>query len=123
MNPETRAIVITRAHERCELCGGTLTQGMSIHHRKPRQMGGSKTAWINEPVNLLAVCGSGTTGCHGRIESLRRLSYEYGWLVHQGTRPHEIPFCDLQGRWFLLHDDLKLTIQLPQNPPNPTSST
>ena len=31
--------------------------------------------------NGLAVCGSGTTGCHGRIERNRRASFDAGFLV------------------------------------------
>ena len=38
--------------------------------------------WLNEPNNLMTVCGSGTTGCHGMIHANPEQSYAYGWLVH-----------------------------------------
>jgi 5-methylcytosine-specific restriction endonuclease McrA len=44
----------------CSVCGGTWD---SLHHILPRSKGGDDVA-----VNLAPVCGSGTTGCHGRLE-------------------------------------------------------
>lgn len=56
--------------------------GWSIHHRVPRGAGGAKhVPWINLPANLLLLCGSGTTGCHGWIEKHRAESIEKGWLM------------------------------------------
>jgi 5-methylcytosine-specific restriction protein A len=85
----TRDIVWERAGGRCELCGGSLAgiQGFSRHHRLPRRMGGSSRPELNTPANLLLVCGSGTTGCHGRIESRRAQAYEDGLLLHEGADP------------------------------------
>jgi hypothetical protein len=86
---------------------------MNIHHRKPRQMGGSRMAWLNEPENLLMLCGSGTTGCHGWIESHRTDGYHFGWLLRTGSLPHLTPFCDLYGNWNLLIGHDKLRINMP----------
>lgn len=52
----------------------------SVHHRQPRGMGGSSLD-VNRASNLLLLCGSGTTGCHGMVESQRVLAYAHGWLV------------------------------------------
>lgn len=113
---EARAALIARAKGSCEICYGPLSMGMSIHHRKPRQMGGSTAPWINDPENLLVICGSGVTGCHGRVESFRITSYDNGWLVRTGFRPVEVPFVDGTGQWFLLHGHDKLPITFPHNP-------
>ena len=88
----TRNMVLERANYRCELCNKSfIGVGMSIHHRKPRQMGGTKNPKINNASNLLAVCGSGTSGCHGKIESNREEAYKNGHLVHSYEDPAEVP--------------------------------
>lgn len=56
-------------------------------------MGGSKAAWVNLAANLLLLCGSGTTGCHGWVEGHRADSIDLGWLVSRlgVLRPAEVP--------------------------------
>jgi hypothetical protein len=54
-------------------------------------MGGTKDPSINSPANILFLCGSGTEGCHGWVESNRETSYEMGLLVHRNDDPDEIP--------------------------------
>jgi hypothetical protein len=76
-------------------------------------MGGNKSEWINRLENLLLVCGSGTTGCHGDVESHREQSYETGRLIRSGGIPWEVPFMDLHGHWWLLNGDDKIVIALP----------
>lgn len=50
----------------CVSCGTPVRPGgYSIHHRLDRSLGGR-----NEFPNLLTLCGSGTTGCHGRVTDL-----------------------------------------------------
>lgn len=71
------------------MCGRALRfEGRSIewslHHRTARQMGGSKLWWLNLPGNLIVLCGSGTTGCHGWVESHREHAEERGFLVRRG---------------------------------------
>lgn len=98
----TRDIVWARAGGRCELCGEALAGpvGFSVHHRLPRRMGGSRRPELNTPANLLVVCGSGTTGCHGRIESRREQAYTEGLLLHDGQDPATVPVliaCPIDG--------------------------
>lgn len=45
---------------RCAVCGRPAT---NLHHRLPRSRGGP-----DDDFNRIPVCGSGTHGCHGRIE-------------------------------------------------------
>ena len=46
----------------CRVCVGLLAS--SLHHLVPRSLGGDDTA-----DNLVGLCGTGTTGCHGRVEA------------------------------------------------------
>lgn len=89
----TRTEVWGRAGGRCEVCGSAIAGllGFSVHHRHPRRMGGSRRPELNTPANLILVCGSGTTGCHGRIESNREQAYAEGLLLHDGADPAAVP--------------------------------
>ena len=80
---DVRLLVICRQGWACLLCSGRLDgpQAYSLHHRRPRMMGGTRDPRSSDPRNLVAVCGSGTTGCHGRIESKREWALENGWLL------------------------------------------
>lgn len=110
-----RLVIISRAGGSCEVCGqpvaliddGEVTpiSAFSVHHRQPRGMGGSSVEEINTAPNLLLVCGSGTTGCHGLIESQRALSYANGWLVQRPTNPADVPVLIFAGvRVYLTND-------------------
>jgi hypothetical protein len=92
-----RRAVYARAGERCEVMatpecrarGGWFdaVTGRSIHHRRPRRMGGTRAVDIHDPANLLAVCGNGTRGCHGHIERNRLEALRNGWLLNAGADP------------------------------------
>ena len=82
------ALIRARSGDLCEVCG---RRAESTHHRKPRGMGGSQDPAAHSPANLLRVCGDGTRGCHGAIESDRAGSYSNGWLVRQGESPTDVP--------------------------------
>ena len=74
-----RPIIHRRSGGRCEIripgtCEGRAT---NIHHRLPR----GNPRCTNELGNLVDLCGSGTTGCHGRIEHNRDEAYDNGWLL------------------------------------------
>lgn len=87
---------------RCARCGGP---GSNIHHRQPRRMGGSRDPRVNGPANLLWLCGTGTTRCHGWIESHRDAAREAGWLLRDGQDPAAVPVLLWDGRRVLLDDD------------------
>lgn len=80
-----------RSRQRCERCGTANATRWSLHHRKPRGMGGTKDPMINSPANLLLLCGSGTEGCHGWIEWNRAAAYDAGLLVHRYDDPASMP--------------------------------
>lgn len=120
MKPSIRAEILARANFACELCYEP-SWAVNVHHRRPRQMGGTKAPWIDNHENLLALCGSGTTGCHGHVESRRQDAYGFGWLLRHGMDPAFTPFCDLRGHWWLLFESQKLPLILPFQAPNPSS--
>lgn len=95
--PAQRNLVLDRAAACCELCGQPLHDGYewvadhSFHHRQARGMGGSTRPEVNSPANVMLLCGSGTTDCHGFIESHRADAEANGWLVRHGCDPATTP--------------------------------
>jgi hypothetical protein len=88
----TRQTVLERCGGYCERCGRNLAGvPMSVHHRRARGMGGTTDPVINTVSNLVAICGSGVTFCHGEIESHRTQGYADGWLLHAGQDPAGVP--------------------------------
>ena len=68
-------------------------------------MGGDKRPDSSLPSNGLAICGSGTTDCHGRIEgSGRSQALEDGVILREGQHPAEEP-VKLRHGWVILTDD------------------
>jgi hypothetical protein len=100
-----RGQVIERAGGRCEWCGGQSTWGVSVHHRQPRGMGGSRKVHVNAAANLMLLCGSGTTGCHGWVESHRREAVTWGLLVPRPGLPSVTPVFYRRTEWVLLDDN------------------
>ncbi len=99
--PAVRDLILDRQHNACARCCRWLVPGYTqVHHRRARQIGGSRRAETNLPANGLALCDRD----HDWIESNRRESYRLGYLVHSYQRPCEVPVWYL-GRWVRLHDD------------------
>lgn len=104
--------VARRAAWSCEVCclvlhdGTSWVEPHSFHHRRPRGMGGTTQADANAAYQLLLVCGTGTTGCHGEIESNRQHALDLGWLVSQHADPATTPvWVGLLARHVLLTAD------------------
>lgn len=79
-------LVMDRDRGECIRCGKPVAhlergRGWSIHHRRNRGSGGTSLAWVNLPANLVVLCGSGTTGCHGWVERERTKAFDLGLLV------------------------------------------
>lgn len=97
MNAQQQLVmaVLDRDGYKCVRCGkpieGQRGVDWSLHHRQPRGMGGAKhRAAAHTPANLLSLCGSGTTGCHGEIESRRAEAIGNGWLVSRFSDPERV---------------------------------
>ncbi|HEY5785857.1 MAG TPA: hypothetical protein VIT65_13870 [Microlunatus sp.] len=71
-----RDIVAQRSGGRCEAVIDYVCTGIaeSMHHRR-------KHGRVWKPSNVIHVCGSGTTGCHGWIEAHPEKAHSLGlWL-------------------------------------------
>jgi hypothetical protein len=104
----TRAIVWERDENRCQWCGRLLRRDVdvtSLQHRRPRGMGGSRRPDANEPQNLVLMCGTGTTECHGHVEKNRLEAFESGFLIRQHDDPLNIPLQSYDRRWWRLNAD------------------
>lgn len=93
MNPKSRAyydkqreLVYAREQGRCVVCLTPITEG-SVHHRQGR--GGPDPHRLS---NLILTCGSGTTGCHGKIHANPAWSYDNGYMVRRNgvMRPEDV---------------------------------
>ena len=110
--PATVDLVWDRDKGACARCGKPLfrpNRGVdwSLHHRRPRGMGGTRETWVNLPGNLVLLCGSGTTGCHGWVEGNRATATDVGWLVSRLARYRstDVPvFHALHGMVRLIDD-------------------
>lgn len=116
-SPAVKDLVVDRADGCCEVCRARLATLMgdswtwirpySIHHRRPRGMGGTRRPDANSPANLLLLCGTGTTGCHLQVETHRDEAIALGLLVHQADDPAGVPVHTAYGRpwgFAVLHD-------------------
>jgi hypothetical protein len=102
----SNADIMERDGHRCARCG---EQAATCHHR----IHGNRAD--RRPSVLLAVCGDGTTGCHGWIEAHPRDSRTMGWTVSKhGRDPARVPVWmenGVLGRgWYLLADDLTIRL-------------
>lgn len=86
----------------CVRCGST--DSLTTQHRVARGMGGTRAPWINEPANLITLCGSGTTGCHGYVEANPAKAKQLGYAVSKYNRPEDVPVRTWQGRVWLTND-------------------
>lgn len=91
--PGVVELIVTRDRGMCAWCGGVVTgargSGWSIHHRRPRGMGGSRKLWIGQAANGVVVHGHGTVGCHHRIEANRERATAAGFLIPMGVATAE----------------------------------
>ncbi|QEA10857.1 HNH endonuclease [Mycobacterium phage Weirdo19] len=88
VTPATRAALRERALGCCEVCGAP--GATNAHHRVNASQRGRGTLG-----NLLLVCGSGTTGCHGRITMHPQWARERGYSVGGTYEPCDVPVA----RW------------------------
>lgn len=94
---ESRPIVEVRSGGVCERCG--IARATNIHHRKLRRHGDHR------PANLVHLCGTGTTGCHGHVHANVQESYELGFLVRSTNNPRIVPVKHARFGWVRLLDN------------------
>lgn len=98
---DVRRVVLLRDQLACVVCGITVAvedgdslrpvEQYSIQHRTARGMGGSGNPALNHPTNLLTMCGTGTTGCHGYIEANPDYARTHGYRVDSWEAPETVP--------------------------------
>lgn len=92
----TRTGVLNRDQYLCQRCGRVVGLGANLQHRRARGAGGrGPGSPINFPENLISLCGSGTTGCHGWVTEHPKEAREHGWEVSQTATaygPEAVPF-------------------------------
>lgn len=102
-----KGLVKERSQGVCEIqlpavCLGKAT---NFHHRQNRGRG-KVGEW--RASNGLYICGSGTTGCHGRITNTNGHRPEYervGWIVPSWQDPAEVPVLIWPTGLVLLDDE------------------
>lgn len=82
---------------RCVRCGAWIDGG-SRHHRQLRRSGD------HTPANLVLLCGSGTTGCHGWVHAHPAEAYRAGLMVHTWDSATVVPVLTIWG-WRMLAVD------------------
>lgn len=104
-DPPAATVKIVRERDdwRCARCAGW--GPLSTQHRVARGMGGTRWPGINLPSNLLTLCGSGTTQCHGWVEAHPTWAEAHGWSVPRWAQHavSEVPVWTWRG-WVRLHD-------------------
>lgn len=107
---QVRRMFFDREGQRCFFCRRVLSfsmrgqigpGGWSVHHRKGRYPGGDGYA------NGLVLCGTGTTGCHGRVTDNPVWAYDLGLSIRRLAvsaefMPDAVPVTDAAGRKFML---------------------
>ena len=97
--------VLEREHYSCALCGMGVGPegrgvGWSIHHRLRRSQG------VDHSIqNLLLLCGSGTTLCHGRVHAEPAAARAGGWMLSGRQEPLAVPVLIAGQRWVFLGAD------------------
>jgi len=92
-----RGLVLARDNWHCVACGkpaGGACTWWSLQHRVARGQGGGNEAW-----NLIVLCGSAVTGCHGRCEAQDREMQARGYWLESWQDPAAEPvmICGEQG--------------------------
>ena len=96
-----RRDVIARDGSRCQWCGrhvATESGWYSLQHRRARGMGGSRRASTDAAPNLVLVCGTGTTECHGYIEAHPQEAAARGFRISSSADPARVPLLDHSGQ-------------------------
>jgi hypothetical protein len=98
------ALVDGRDAEECQLCGISLiVRSGSRHHRLRRAVAGHRVS------DLILLCGSGSSQCHGWAHSHPEAARALGIIIPANRRPElnpaQVPLFTFRYGWVLLGDD------------------
>lgn len=100
---DAKPVVARRQGWHCLRCGrnthGDWWPGHSTHHRKSRRF------HDDSPENLVRLCGSGTTGCHGWVHEHPAEAERLGYILPSWRDPLNAPVRDWNGDWWWLLTD------------------
>lgn len=82
----TTAGLLERQFWWCLRCGGGVAGTRASRHHRVRRGPGD-----DSPPNVILLCGTGTTGCHGRAHHYKQEAMEHGWVVPTWAAPADIP--------------------------------
>lgn len=105
---DSKRIALERQGWHCLRCGTNIHDparwpGRSGHHRQLRRAADPDVR--HSPVNIIELCGSGDTGCHGWVHQHVAEAGRLGMIVPLGTDPRDVPVLDWEGRWMRLNMD------------------
>ena len=105
---DSKRAALERQGWHCLRCGTNIHDpscwpGRSGHHRQLRRVADPDVR--HSPVNIIELCGSGTTGCHGWVHQHVKEAERLGLIVPFGIDPLSTPVRDWHGRWLWLNQD------------------
>ena len=117
---ESKHAALQRQGWHCMRCGRnlhdpTVWPGRSGHHRQLRRRADPTVRDL--PCNIVELCGSGTTGCHGWTHAHPADAERFGYIIPSWRGPLSVPIRDWNGDWWWLLDDgtaLAQTVYYPQ---------
>ena len=99
-----KQLVDLRDQARCVRCGVDLRGRMaSRHHRKLRSRCSGPE--LHSPSNLILLCGSGNTFCHGWVHAHPEQATQLGLMVHSWDNPAQVPVKTFRDGWIQLNND------------------
>ena len=87
-----KRIVRERDRDTCQKCGSR-RPGLDVHHRKPKQMGGSDSLTTYGLANLISLCRL----CHGWVHGHPIEAEELGLMLAQSADPERV-YVTVRGR-------------------------
>lgn len=105
---DSKRIALERQGWHCMRCGANIHDpsrwpGRSGHHRQLRRAADPDVR--HSPVNIVELCGSGDTGCHGWVHQHVAEAERLGLIVPLGADSRDVPVFDWEGRWMRLNMD------------------
>ncbi len=103
--------VLKKLHARdfyCAICGVLTSDGLQVHHRVNRGMGGRSAAWVSRPSNLLRICWEHNLDME-QNPAYAEKARGWGWKVRDGVDPRLVRVLHHRHGYVFLLDDGSVT--------------